>query len=107
MFRNSAGTQLLTHTLIFRILAVLLCTESPSLRLQHVTHVLTNQLSIGPLPKLARRLLRLLTSPSKQNKVHFLCQQLAAINAELQHLEPGNTDLHGTGGVAEDEKLCA
>ena len=42
-------------------------------------------------------------SLSKQQKALFLRQQLTAINAELQRLEPGNTDLHGTGGVAEDE----
>jgi len=32
-----------------------------------------------------------------------LRQQLAAINAELQRLEPANTDLHGSGNIAEDE----
>ena len=30
-------------------------------------------------------------------------QQLAAINTELQRLEPGNTDLHGMGNGQEDE----
>ena len=92
---------MLTQTLILHILAVLLCTESPSLRLQHVTHVLTKQLSIVEVStKIATAVD---DSLSKQNKAHFLRQQLAAINAELQRLEPGSTDLHGTGGVAEDE----
>lgn len=100
-FRNFTGPQLLTHTLIFYILAVLLCTESPSLRLQHVTHVLTKQFSIVEVStKVATAVDE---SLSKQHKALFLRQQLAAINAELQRLEPGNTDLHGTGGVAEDE----
>ncbi|KAF8487020.1 ATP-dependent protease La [Russula ochroleuca] len=79
----------------------LLSTESPSLRLQHVTHVLIKQLSIAEVStKIATAVDE---SLSKQQKALFLRQQLAAINAELQRLEPGNTDLHGTGSVAEDE----
>jgi hypothetical protein len=42
-------------------------------------------------------------SLSKQQKAHFLLQQLAAINAELQRLEPADTDLHGSRNIAEDE----
>jgi ATP-dependent Lon protease len=42
-------------------------------------------------------------SLSKQQKALFLRQQLAAINAELQRLEPANPDLHGSGNIAEDE----
>ncbi len=42
-------------------------------------------------------------SLSKQQKALFLHQQLAVINAELQRLEVGNSDLHGTGNVVEDE----
>jgi hypothetical protein len=81
--------------------AALLSTESPSLRLQHVTHVLIKQLSIAEVStKIATAVDE---SLSKQQKALFLRQQLAAINAELQRLEPGNTDLHGTGSVAEDE----
>ena len=40
-------------------------------------------------------------SLSKQQKALFLRQQLAAINAELQRLEPANADLHGS--IVEDE----
>jgi ATP-dependent Lon protease len=69
------------------------------LRLQHVTHVLTKQFSIAEVStKIATAVDE---SLSKQEKAHFLRRQLAAINAELQRLEPGNTDLHGN--VAEDE----
>ncbi|KAH9990850.1 Lon protease C-terminal proteolytic domain-containing protein [Russula vinacea] len=79
----------------------LLSTESPSLRLQHVTHVLTKQFSIAEVStKIATAVDE---SLSKQEKAHFLRRQLAVINAELQRLEPGNSDLHGTGSVAEDE----
>ncbi|KAH9029165.1 Lon protease C-terminal proteolytic domain-containing protein [Lactarius pseudohatsudake] len=42
-------------------------------------------------------------SLSKPQKALFLRQQLAAISAELQRLEPGNTNLHGTGNGVEDE----
>ena len=42
-------------------------------------------------------------SLSKQQKALFLHQQLATINAELQRLEVGNSDLHGTGNTVEDE----
>lgn len=42
-------------------------------------------------------------SLSKQQKAFFLRQQLAAINAELQRLEPASTDLHGTAVSIEDE----
>ncbi|KAH9022784.1 ATP-dependent protease La [Lactarius pseudohatsudake] len=80
---------------------VLLSTESPSLRLQHVTNVLAKQLSIVEVSS------KIATagdeSLSKQQKALFLRQQLAAISAELQRLEPGNTDLHGTGNGVEDE----
>lgn len=80
---------------------VLLSTESPSLRLQHVTNVLAKQLSIVEVSsKIATAVDE---SLSKQQKALFLRQQLAAINAELQRLEPGNTDLHGTGNGTEDE----
>ncbi|KAI0297950.1 hypothetical protein BC826DRAFT_999741 [Russula brevipes] len=80
---------------------VLLSTESPSLRLQHVTNVLTKQLSIAEVStKIATAVDE---SFSKQQKALFLRQQLAAINAELQRLEPGNADLHGTGNAVEDE----
>lgn len=41
-------------------------------------------------------------SPSTTHSLVLLRQQLAAINAEL-HLEPGNTDMHGTGDGQEDE----
>jgi ATP-dependent Lon protease len=82
-------------------LVALLSTESPSLRLQHVTHVLTKQFSIAEVStKIATAVDE---SLSKQEKAHFLRRQLAVINAELQRLEPGNSDLHGTGSVAEDE----
>jgi ATP-dependent Lon protease len=71
------------------------------LRLQHVTHVLTKQLSIAEVStKIATAVDE---SLSKQQKALFLRQQLAAINAELQRLEPVNTDLHGSGNIAEDE----
>ncbi|KAI9435506.1 hypothetical protein H4582DRAFT_654075 [Lactarius indigo] len=80
---------------------VLLSTESPSLRLQHVTNVLAKQLSIVEVSsKIATAVDE---SLSKQQKALFLRQQLAAISAELQRLEPGNTDLHGTGNGVEDE----
>ncbi|KAF8262462.1 Lon protease C-terminal proteolytic domain-containing protein [Lactarius quietus] len=80
---------------------VLLSTDSPSLRLQHVTNVLAKQLSIVEVSsKIATAVDE---SLSKQQKALFLRQQLAAINAELQRLEPGNTDLHGTGNGQEDE----
>ncbi|KAI9459929.1 ATP-dependent protease La [Lactarius psammicola] len=80
---------------------VLLSTESPSLRLQHVTNVLAKQLSIVEVSsKIATAVDE---SLSKQQKALFLRQQLAAINAELQRLDPGNTDLHGTGNGQEDE----
>ena len=39
---------------------------------------------------------------SKQQKALFLRQQRAAINSELQGLEVGNSDLHGTGNAVED-----
>ena len=79
----------------------LLSTESPSLRLQHVTTVLTKQLSIAEVStKIATAVDE---SLSKQQKALFLRQQLAAINAELQRLEVGNSDLHGTGNAVEDE----
>ncbi|KAI0270715.1 Lon protease C-terminal proteolytic domain-containing protein [Gloeopeniophorella convolvens] len=80
---------------------VLLSTESPSMRLQHVTNVLTKQLSIAEVStKIASAVDE---SLSKQQKALFLRQQLAAINAELQRLDPGNTDIHGTGNGVEDE----
>ncbi|KAH9027506.1 ATP-dependent protease La [Lactarius deliciosus] len=80
---------------------VLLSTESPSLRLQHVTNLLAKQLSIVQVSsKIATAIDE---SFSKQQKALFLRQQLATINAELQPLEPGNTDLHGTGNGVEDE----
>ncbi|KAH9022767.1 P-loop containing nucleoside triphosphate hydrolase protein [Lactarius pseudohatsudake] len=56
---------------------VLLSTEPPSLRLQHVTNVLAKQLSIVEVS--------------------------SKIATALQRLEPGNTDLHGTGSGVEDE----
>ncbi|KAH8987330.1 ATP-dependent protease La [Lactarius akahatsu] len=66
---------------------VLLSTESPSLRLQHVTNVLAKQLSIVEVSsKIATAVDE---SLSKQQKALFLRQQLAAISAELQRLEPG------------------
>jgi len=40
---------------------------------------------------------------SKQQKAVFLRQQFAAINTELERLEVGNSDLHGTGNAVEDE----
>jgi ATP-dependent Lon protease len=71
------------------------------LRLQHVTHVLTKKLSIVEVStKIATAVDE---SLSKQQKALFLRQQLAAINAELQRLEPANPDLHGSGNIAEDE----
>ncbi|KAH9039670.1 ATP-dependent protease La [Lactarius pseudohatsudake] len=80
---------------------VFLSTDSPSLRLQHVTNVLAKQLSIVEVSsKIATAVDE---SLSKQQKALFLRQQLAAISAELQRLEPGNTDLHGTGNGVEDE----
>ncbi|KAH9011196.1 ATP-dependent protease La [Lactarius hengduanensis] len=92
LFRSSL--MLLRHPL-------LLSTESPSLRLQHVTNVLAKQLSIVEVSsKIATAVDE---SLSKQQKALFLRQQLAAISAELQRLEPGNTDLHGTGNGVEDE----
>jgi ATP-dependent Lon protease len=82
-------------------LLALLSPESPSLRLQHVTHVLMRQLSIAEVStKIATAVDK---SLSKQQKALFLRQQLAAINAELQRLESANTDLHGSGNIAEDE----
>ena len=83
------------------LFVALLSTESPSLRLQHVTHVLTKQLSIAEVStKIATSVDE---SLSKQQKALFLRQQLAVINAELQHLEPANARLHGSGNIAEDE----
>ncbi|KAH9012795.1 Lon protease C-terminal proteolytic domain-containing protein [Lactarius hengduanensis] len=80
---------------------VLLSTESPSSRLQHVTNVLAKELSIiGVGSKIATAVDE---SFSKQQKALFLRQQLATINAELQRLESGNTDLHGTGNGVDDE----
>ena len=71
------------------------------MRLQHVTNVLAKQLSIVEVSsKIATAVDE---SLSKQQKALFLRQQLAAINAELQRLEPGNTDLHGTANGQEDE----
>ncbi|KAH9029169.1 ATP-dependent protease La [Lactarius pseudohatsudake] len=82
-------------------LVVLLSNESPSLRLQHVTNVLAKQLSIVEVSsKIATAVDE---SLSKPQKALFLRQQLAAISAELQLLEPGNTNLHGTGNGVEDE----
>ena len=80
---------------------VLLSTDSRSLCLQHVTNVLAKQLSIvGVSSKITTAVDE---SLSKRQKALFLCQQLATINAELQRLEPGNTDLHGTVNGQEDE----
>lgn len=63
--------------------------------------MLTKQLSIAEVStKIATAVDE---SLSKQQKALFLRQQLAAINAELQRLDPGNADLHGTGNLAEDE----
>lgn len=63
--------------------------------------MLTKQLSIAEIStKIATAVGE---SLSKQQKALFLRQQLAAINAELQRLEPTNTDLHGSGGIPEDE----
>lgn len=71
------------------------------MRLLHVTNVLTKQLSIAEVStKIATAVDE---SLSKQQKAFFLRQQLAAINAELQRLELGNSDLHGTGNAVEDE----
>ena len=71
------------------------------MRLQHVTHVLTKQLSIAEVStKIATAVDE---SLSKQQKALFLRQQLAVINAELQRLEPANAGLHGSGNIAEDE----
>lgn len=90
---------MLIPTLFFFV--ALLSTESPSLRLQHVTHVLTKQLSIVEVStKIATAVDE---SLFKQQKALFLRQQLAAINAELQRLEPANADLHSGGNIAEDE----
>ncbi|KAH9039661.1 Lon protease C-terminal proteolytic domain-containing protein [Lactarius pseudohatsudake] len=80
---------------------VFLSTESPSLRLQHVTNVRAKQLSIVEVSSKIATVVD--ESLSKQLKALFLRQQLAAISAELQRLEPGNTDLHGTGNGVEDE----
>ena len=69
--------------------------------LQHITDVLAKQLSIVEVSsKIAAAIDE---SLSKQQKALFLRQQLATINAELQRLEPGNTDLHGTVNGQEDE----
>jgi len=71
------------------------------LRLQLVTTVLTKQLSIAEVStKIATAVDE---SLSQQQKALFLHQQLAAINAELQRLEVGNSDLHGAGHAVEDE----
>ena len=71
------------------------------MRLQLVTTVLTKQLSIAEVStKIA---MAINESLSKQQKARFLRQQLAAINAELWHLEVGNSDLHRTGHAVEDE----
>ena len=68
------------------------------MRLQHVTHVLTKQLSIAEVStKIATAAEE---SLSKQQKALFLRQQLAA---ELQRVEPANTDLHGSRNIFEDE----
>jgi ATP-dependent Lon protease len=68
------------------------------LHLQHVTHVLTKQLSIAKVStKIATAADE---SLSKQQKALFLRQQLAA---ELQRVEPVNTDLHGSRNIFEDE----
>jgi len=42
-------------------------------------------------------------SLSKRQKALFLRPKLAAINAEVQRLEVGNSDLHGTGNAVEEE----
>ncbi len=63
--------------------------------------MLTKQLSIAEVS--TRIATAVDESLSKQQKALFLRQQLAAINAELQRLEPANADLHGSGNIAEDE----
>lgn len=73
---------------------VLLSTNSPSLRPQHVTNVLAKQLSVV---EVSSKITAVDESLSKQQKALFLCQQLAAINTELHRPEQGNTDLHRTG----------
>ncbi|KAH9177262.1 hypothetical protein EDB89DRAFT_1902501 [Lactarius sanguifluus] len=80
---------------------VLLSTELPSPRFQHVTNVLAKQLSIVEVSSKIAMVVG--GSLSRQQKALFLRQELAGINAELQRLEPGNTDLHGTGNGVEDE----
>jgi ATP-dependent Lon protease len=63
--------------------------------------VLTKQLSIAEVgTKIATAVDESLL---KQQKALFLRQQLAAINAELQRLEPTNADMHGSGNITEDE----
>jgi len=63
--------------------------------------VLTQQLPIGEVrTKIA---VAVDESLSKQQKALLLCQQLATINAGLQRLEVGNSDLHGFGNAVEDE----
>ena len=75
--------------------------ESPSLRLQYVTHRFHTAAPTGEVrPKITAAVDE---SLSKQQKALFLCQQLAAINAGLQRLEVGNSDLHSFGNAVEDE----
>jgi len=67
---------------------------------QHVTNILAKQLSVV---EVSSKIATASTSLFKQQRTLFLRQQLAAINAELQRLDTGNADLHGTGNGIEDE----
>ena len=71
------------------------------MRPQHVTSVLTKQLSKAEAG--TKTATAVDESLSKQQKALVLRQQLASINAELQRLEFDNFDLYGIGNALEDE----
>jgi len=66
------------------------------LRLQHVTTVLTKLLSSA---EVSTKIAMTIDESLSTQKAHLLRQQLATINAELQHLEVANTELHATGNA--------
>ncbi|KAN0142118.1 hypothetical protein V8E53_000580 [Lactarius tabidus] len=79
---------------------ILFSTDSPSLRLQHVTNLPAKQL---PIVEVSSKIATAVDEFLQQQKALCLRQQLATINAQLWGLELGNTDLHGTGNGQEDE----
>jgi hypothetical protein len=92
---HNSMTNVLTYTssVAYVSFSVLFYTESPSLRLQHVT---TKQLSID---RVSTRVTMIVEEwPSRVQKALFLWQQLAAIGVRLQS---ANANLRG-GNAVED-----